>query len=633
MAISLISPGVKITESEIVSAVQATGTTIGATAGQFRWGPIEQPTLVISENELVAQFGKPGATNAIDFMSAAIYLGYSPALYVVRTNATSANNATASGVAIQVKNDDFYEKNFVTGNENTGPWVAKHSGVMGNSLKVSTCPSSAAFQSTLTGSYTTTAGSTTIVGNSSAANTQLTVGDNIVLLTETGGTTTKTFVVASIANTTHITTTVKPNFSSTTTTPIRKWEYASAFDGAPGTSAHAGARGGSGDEMHIVVVDEDGLFTDAQGTILEKFTKVSKGSDAKKAGNRNNFYKNIINDKNTGSKYIRWGNKDSQGTNWETTVVNKTFTSVAKPINYSLTGGLDGTVTDAFRISAFDKLANKSTVPVNLLFTGSASATVVNSVVANVAEVRKDLVVCFSPALADCQNTGVEVTAIKAFADTVTPSTYAFMDANWQWTLDNYSSEYLWIPCNPAIAGRMAATDQQTAPWFSPAGYVNGFLGNKIEKTAFNPTSEQRDDLYAYGINPIITESGRGSFLFGDKTFTTEAGSFNRINVRRLFITLEKTIGDIASNLLFGINDDATRTSFTNTVEPFLRSVQARRGIIEFKFVCDATNNSDVSVSNNEFTADIFIRPVSSINFIQLNFVSVGGAAQFAALG
>jgi hypothetical protein len=630
MAISLISPGVKITESQIVSSVQATGTTIGATAGQFRWGPMEQPILVISENELVKQFGRPNLSNNIDFMSSAIYLGYSPALYVVRANATSANNATASGTATLVKNDDFYEKNFVTGSETTGPWVAKHPGLMGNSLKVSTCPSATAFQSTLTGSYTTTTGSKTVVGASSTANTQLTVGDAILL---SDGTQLRTFFVASTVNTTHITVTTAPNFSTTTTTPTRKWEYANSFDGAPGTSSYAANRYGYYDEMHIAVIDEDGLFTDVAGTILEKFTKVSKGSDARKAGNKNNFYKTIINDSMTGSKYIRWGNKDSQGTNWETTVVNKAFTTVTKPINYSLSGGIDGTVTDAFRISAFNKLANKSTVSASLLFTGSASATVVNSVVANVAEVRKDLVVCFSPALADCQSTDLEVTAIKTFADTVTPSTYAFMDANWQWMYDAYNIDYFWIPSNPATAGRMAATDQQTAPWFSPAGYVNGSLGSKVEKLAFNPNSEERDELYKYGINPIISETGRGFFLFGDKTFTTEAGSFNRINVRRLFITIEKTIGDIASNLLFGINDDATRTSFTNTVEPYLRTVQARRGIIEFKFVCDATNNSDASVNNNEFTADIFIRPVSSINFIQLNFVSVGGAAQFAALG
>jgi hypothetical protein len=622
MAINLISPGIKITESDRVSSIQAAGTTIGGTAGQFRWGPIDTPTLVSSETQLATDFGTPNATNIIDFLSAANFLSYTPALYVVRTNATSANNATSNGSSVLVKNDDDYEKNFASGSETAKSWIAKHAGALGNSLEVSTCPSSAAWESTLTGTFTVAAGSKIVVGTGATANTELTVGDIVVI----GG---RSIKVAATTNTAYFTLEENHITGATSATVKRRWEFFDAFDGAPGTSAYATARSGVNDEMHIVVVDEDGDITGTKGTILEKYSKVSKGSDAKTSQGATNFYRTII---NSTSKWIRWGFIDEQGTNWNTTVVNKTYTAVNKPITYSLAGGADGTVTDAFRITAFAKLANKLTVPAGVVFVGSATAAVINTVIADVAEARKDVVVCFSPTLANCQATDGEVAAITAFADTVTRSTYAVMDANWKYQYDKYNDTYAYVPCNADVAGTMARVDSVKAPWFSPAGYQAGRILNAV-RLAWNPDQLARDGLYRYGVNPIITEPGRGTILFGDKTFTVQPGSFSRINVRRLFITIQNAISGLAQNLLFEANDDATRASFLNTVEPYMRTVQGGRGVTDFKVICDGTNNTEASINANEFTADIFVRPVSSINFIQLNFVSVRGASAFAELG
>ena len=622
MTINLISPGVKITEADQVSSLQATGITIGGTAGKFRWGPMEQGFLITSETELAAKFGGPSDATAIDFLSAAAYLAYSKALYVVRSNATSANNATAGGTGVFVKNDDTYDVSFASGSETAKSWIAKYPGVMGNSLKVSTCPSAAAWQSQLTGSYTTTAGSKVVTVASGTANTQLTAGDMILL-----GSPARSLRVASVANATHLTLTVAAVETKTTATPTRRWEYSDAFDAAPGTSKYANDRDGVGDEMHIIVIDEDGAFSSNgnKGVVLEKFANVSKGSDAKTTQGASNFYRNIINNR---SNYIRWGYTDDLGTNWGTTVDNKTFTAVAKPINYSLAGGLDGTTTDEFASIAFGLFVNKAKFPVSLIFTGSASATVVNSVIADVAEIRKDVVVTFSPTLAACQTTDGEAAAIVTFADTATRSTYAFMDGNWKYTYDKYNDVNVWIPCNADTAGAMARIDAVSAPWFSPAGYVNGAIRNVV-KLAWNPDQEDRDTLYKYGINPIITEPGRGTILFGDKTMQTRPSAFDRINVRRLFIVLEKAVATASKFFLFEQNDAFTRATFKNLVVPFLKTVQQRRGITDFLVVCDDTNNTGEIIDRNEFVADIFIKPTRSINFIQLNFVATRTGVSF----
>jgi len=627
MAISLISPGIKITETDLVSSSQAVAATTGAFSGQFRWGPIDQAVVVTGETDLVTNFGKPNATNVVDFLSAANFLGYSAPAYIVRVantalNATSEAN-TGSGTAgtgTSVKNSDVYVN---TSSFDVGPWIAKYSGELGNSLKVSTCPSSAAWQSTLTGTFTVTAGSTTVTGTGSAANTELTVGDYVVL----GG---RSIKVASITNATSFTLASAHLTGASGATGVRRWEYYGEFDAAPGTSTFGASKSAVNDEMHVVVVDEDGLFTGTSGNVLEKFAGLSKGSDARADNGGSNYYKTVINEQ---SKYVWWADHDNAGSNWGTALSGVTYTAVTKPKNYSLAGGSDGnSVTDGDRASGYILLGNKSEVPAAIIVAGQASATVVNRIIADVAEQRKDSVVCISPTRASVvNNAGSEATSIATWADTITRSTYAIADSGWKYQYDKYNDTYVYVPLNADVAGCMARNDLNREPWLSPAGLTNGRIQNLV-KLAYNPGQSDRDALYKLAVNPVITQVGRGTILYGDKTFTLKNTSLNRVNVRRLFIDLQNTIGAAAENVLFDQNDATTRNGFVNLVVPYLRSVQARRGITAFRVVCDESNNPEDVVNANEFVCDIFVQPVRSVNFIQLNFVSVRGNATFTEI-
>lgn len=631
MAINLISPGIRVTETDQVASVPTTGVTVGGFVGQFRWGPVDQAVLVSSETQLVENFGQPNATNAVDFLSAANFLAYGSSLQVVRSaNVSSALNATSeattgggsAGTGLLVKNDAAYES-YSDGSGNVGPWVAKYPGALGNSLKVSTCPSSAAWQSTLTGTFTVAIGSTTVVGAGSAANTELNIGDLVVI----GG---RTHQVSAITNTTHFTISSKHLTGATGATVVRRWEYFGNFDQAPGTSTYASARSAVNDQLHVVVADEDGLITGVRGTVLEKFQAVSKASDAKDSNGANLYYKTVINDR---SNYIRWMDHDAAGSNWGTATTGSslTYTAVTTPKAYSLAGGADGTPTDAQKINALSLFENKSNLAISVLPMGSASASVINYAI-GVAEARKDFVVCFSPESSDVVNqAGSEVDNIIGFADTVTGSTYGIMDSNWKYQYNKYTDSFVYVPCNGDVAGLLARTDRNRAPWFSPAGYTNGNILNAV-KLAWNPKEEERDLLYKRAINPVFTAPGRGTILFGDKTFTTVSGSFDRINVRRLFIEIRGSISEFAEGVLFEQNDATTRSAFINAVEPYLRGVVGGRGITDFRVVCDETNNGDAVVNANEFIADIYVRPIGSINFIQLNFVSVRGSVDFAEI-
>jgi len=637
MAINLLSPGIKITEADLVTSVPATGPVVGATVGDFRWGPINQPVLVSSEADLVAKFGSPNSNTIVDFLVSANFLAYSGAEYVVRVaDTTTAKNSTAedstggglAGVGFLIANDDAYAN---TGDSlDVGPWISKYAGALGNSLKVSSCPSAFAWAKTLTSNWTIAANSNTAAANTTgAATTEVAVGDKVTIgvniLTVSSVTNANTIVFTAVAGT-----------SVSNTTATRSWEFQDAFDAAPATSVSAELKGASGDEIHVVVVDEDGVLTGTRGTIVEKFAGLSKASDGRSVDGGTNYYKDVINNR---SKYVRWADHDDFGTAWGTPLVNAAGTPTAytetksRPGSYSLAGGVDAAPSQGNKQTGFALFSNKETYgDVTVLIAGQATAATVDSVIA-IAEQRKDVMVTFSPESADViNNAGSETTAVVGFADTVTRSTYAIMDSGWKYQYNKYADNYVWVPLCADTAGCLARVDQERASWFSPAGYSQGRILNAV-KLAWNPDQNARDTLYKNAVNPVVNQPGRGTILFGDKTFTTRPGSFSRINVRRLFIALEKSIGELASNLLFEVNDDSTRAGFVNSVEPYLRSVQAQRGIAQFVVVCNATNNPDDVVNANEFVADIYVRPISSINFIQLNFVSVAGAAQFAAIG
>ena len=412
------------------------------------------------------------------------------------------------------------------------------------------------------------------------------------------------------------------------------WAYATQFQTTPNTSTFVANQGGANDEIHIIVVDEDGKFTGTQGTVLEKYAYVSKASDAKDDSGNTNYYVNVLANK---SRYIHWlshptGNTTATyanaSSNWGSAASNVPFTKLAANVTLSLASGADGTVSTANVVTAYDLFDPAESVDINLVVSGPANATVADSLI-SMAETRKDCLVFLSPEKADCvDNANDEVTDIKAYRDTLTSTSYAVLDSNWKYQYDKYNDVYRWVPLNGDIAGLCARTDLERDPWFSPGGLNRGIIKNAI-KLAWNPTKTNRDDLYVKGINPVVSFQGEGIVLFGDKTLLSKPSAFDRINVRRLFIVLEKALARAARFSLFEFNDQFTRAQFVALVEPYLRDVQGRRGIFDFRVVCDESNNTPEVIDRNEFVGDIYIKPARSINFIQLNFVAVRTGVSF----
>ena len=413
------------------------------------------------------------------------------------------------------------------------------------------------------------------------------------------------------------------------------WTYSANFDAAPGTSAYVSGLGGSHDELHIAVIDEDGLFSGTAGTVVEKFSFASKASDGKRADGTSAYYKDVV---NTQSEYIYWmdhtANVTATGTAWGNAANASLFANLTSNVTLSLAGGVsDDAPTDGNITSALALFANDEKFDISLLPLGAASATVVNYAISSVAEVRKDVIVFASPTLANVvNNAGAEATDVVTFRESLTSSSYAVLDSGWKYQYDRYNDVYRWIPLNGDTAGLAVRTDFVADPWFSPAGFNRGQVKNVV-KLAYSPSKADRDTLYKKGINPVVTFPGNGTVLFGDKTLLAKPSAFDRINVRRLFIVLEKAIATAAKFQLFEFNDPFTRAQFRNLVEPFLRDVQGRRGITDFKVVCDESNNTAQVIDTNNFVADIFIKPARAINFIQLNFIATRSGISFEEVG
>ena len=412
------------------------------------------------------------------------------------------------------------------------------------------------------------------------------------------------------------------------------WGYAGNFDSAPSTSTYVSDLGGSHDEMHVIVIDEDGRFSGTAGAVLEKFPFVSKAFDAKKSDGTASYYKEVI---NNSSKYIWWMDHTANvasGTSWGSSANASAFANLTANVTISLAGGVSAdTPTDGNIMSGLAIFANDEAYDISLLPLGNASATVVNYAISSVAEVRKDCIVFASPEYADVVGgTGSEASDVTSFRDTLTSSSYAVLDSGWKYQYDRYNDLYRWVPLNGDTAGLAVRTDFVADPWFSPAGFNRGQVKNVV-KLAYSPSKTDRDTLYKKGVNPIVSFPGQGTVLFGDKTLLAKPSAFDRINVRRLFIVLEKAIATAAKFQLFEFNDPFTRAQFRNLVEPFLRDVQGRRGITDFKVVCDETNNTGEVVDRNEFVADIFVKPARAINFIQLNFIATRSGISFEEVG
>jgi hypothetical protein len=759
-----VSPGVAVAEIDLTTRVPIPSISDGAIAGNLTWGPLEVATLVTSEDEMVAVFGKPNANTYKTFFSATSFLSYSNKLRVVRAANTSvAKNAVTGGSAILIRNDKEYQNTYESTTTSGTSFTAKYPGVLGNSLRMSICVADRAntqvndnevspASSTdlgLTGTWTNSDATTGLTGVSTVADVELRIGDVIVhgansgivtsitsntaitisqatdgtevtglgddvamtgasltrkkrsafkeantnmlgTLTVVAGSTTITGThtnftrqlhvgdiltikatesgakahrrkVTAIASSTSLTVATKLDTAITAQADwSREWEYADNFGFAPLTSPHAYKVTGSkdvGDEIHVIIVDEDGEILGEKDTRGHKINKqvINSWAGLSVAGGATGstgeiiYYKEAINDT---SKYVRWTDHDSIGDapldagsnkityDWGDTLdqgntsayfAGSFSDSGANGImTASLSSGVDGySATASDEITAYSYFKDPAKIDVSLLISGEASNTLCTYLINEIAESRKDCVVFISPEEADVVNTeGNEVTNVVARRNALPSTSYAVMDGSYKYIFDRYNSMYRWIPMNADVAGICAQADNVNA-YISPAGFTRGNIKG-AEFLAYVPNNAERDDLYINGVNPIASFPGKGKVLFGDKTLLARPSSFDRINVRRLFIILEKAIANAAENLLFEFNDDFTRLNFVSMVEPFLRDIQGRRGIEDFKVICDGTNNTPVVINRNEFRGDIFIKPTKSINFIGLNFVAVASGVEFS---
>ena len=630
------SPAVVVQEFDLTTTIAGASSTEAAFASPFVWGPAGERVLVDSENKLRTIFGKPsysvvGAAGSVVqaqyWFSAAAFLAYSNSLRVSRVVSDEALNAVCTGTAIQIKNSDHYEQAYGEGEANVGPWAAKYPGAIGNSLRVELADAHG-WQRTLAGTLSVPNASKSVTGTSTTFTATAAVGE-LLYDNATGKLIGQIDV---ITNDTHIVLASNTTQAFTAVTAVAKWQYQNLFDSAPKTSDWVLGTSGSNDELHAVIVDEDGIFTGTPETVLERFAFLSKASDAKYDDGSTAYYKTVI---NRDSLYVWWMDHPSVWTNAGTISTGVAFVNSTKSLVNSLVSGADGFSTidvGDFHL-ALDQFTNSEDVDISLLFMGPASYQATQYAIDNVAETRRDCVVFCSPELDDCRGTGIadKIVARKNSTSTgINRSTsYAFMDSNWKYFYDKYNDKYIWIPVNADVAGLAARTDDLRDPWWSPAGFERGVLKNVI-KLAWAPSKADRDVLYKAGVNPVLSFSGSGPILYGDKTMLDRANSaFTRINVRRLFIVLEKSISDAAKYSLFEFNDEFTRASFVNMVTPFLRTVKGRRGIYDFRVVCSEVNNPPEVIDSFEFRGDIYIKPARSINFIVLSFVAAKTGVDF----
>jgi hypothetical protein len=570
------SPAITVREVDASGVVPAVSSSTGALVGNFRWGPVDQATLISNEAELADTFGTPTSANSVDYHSAAYFLKYTNALQVVRVLGDSdgfnayAHTEAANGLNVRIKDNDDWDNALASFDSDKHTFIAKWPGELGNSLRVSLCPQQ---------------------GADSAYN---------------------------------------------------NWTYKDNFDAAPGTSGYAEGVTATNDEVHVAIIDNGGKFSGTKGTILETFPFVSLASNAKTSDGSTNFVRDVINRK---SEYIWMAGFDSDytaanaGVDADTGKDYQLSAPVLAAKNYDLDSGDESTNMDVGDyIAGFDNFEDKDNIQVDLMIAPQMTSrtdttTIVNDLVSIAQGQRKDCVVVASPARSDI--VGVNATAANTnavtTAATFTSSSYLVVDNNFLKVYDKYNDEFIFVPANSSTAGIMAATDVTAATWFSPAGPRRGqYLG--VTGLAYSPNKAQRDVLYRNGVNPIANIPGQGLLLFGDKTKLARPSAFDRINVRRLFLTIERAIAIAARNVMFEFNDEFTRAEFVGVVEPFLRDIKGRRGITDFRVVCDETNNTGAVIDRNEFVATVLVKPARSINFVTLNFVAVRTGVDFAEI-
>jgi|TARA_B100000085_G_scaffold199506_1_gene183037 hypothetical protein len=731
MATPQLSPGVRIREIDLtVGRAENNVANIGAFAGPFQKGPVEDIADVNTEQDLLRVFGKPLSTDSQYeyWMTAESYLSYGGVMKIVRIDGDSLNNsnvgAGATSVTTKIKNYNDYNDNYSTDSA-TFVYAAKNPGSWGNGLKVCTIDDladqtigintanpgnlgiliGAGATVALTNEVVAGVGTTSLFSgylkgivtgvrtDSIGSRSEFDV--KIVSRVEvTGSATTETLInyantnrLSSFATSDQIFFKNASGLTSTaysTVNTVVDWydQQTLGLDNVsifwksiapkPVTNQYSLDRNSKNDAIHVVVVDESGSVTGIANNVIEKHLFLSKSLDAvsNQNGNEKIYWKNYVADN---SEYIYAGTNPSRGTgslnyiearalgfttssggsdsftalNTSTTAWNQnaqgiTFTGLGAT-SYSLGGGVDYSATNGMTASlgalntAYELFSVPDEVDVDFVIGGPSlvsqdlSQAKANKVI-SIAEGRQDCLATISPHRAGVTTSVAASTktdnVIEFFAP-LSSSSYAVFDSGYKYTYDRFNDEFRYIPCSGDIAGLMARTGRNSFPWFSPAGQQRGVLNNAI-KLAYNPSKDQRDQLYANRINPVINKSGTGVLLFGDKTALNYASSFDRINVRRLFLTVEAALQGAADAQLFELNDELTRANFVNIVEPYLRDVQAKRGLYDFLVICDETNNTPDIIDNNEFRADIFLKPTKSINYVTLTFVATRTGTSFS---
>lgn len=634
MASSSLSPAVTIKEIDLTTTVSAVSSSNGAIAGEFEWGPVLDVTAVSSEAALVNRFGKPNDSTFSNFFVAADFLAYSSNLSVVRIDTTAAVNAVATGTAIKIRNQNDYDLNNSGGANAVGMAAAKYPGSKGNSLSVAFADA-ATFSRSMAGTIAVTADSNVLTGTSTSFLQELEIGSYVELVVSGTRYTKKVTQISS-----DVLAQVDSVYPATGTgiTGTAKWQYYQLFSAAPVDSNKAVANGATGDGLHIVVVDTNGKFSGSKNTVLERFENVSKASDGMRYDGTSGFYKTVLNS----SAYVWWMDHpvSSQvtltGLEFGAATATGAYKNFKKPVTLLLTSGVDGFgATTGDSQTAFSIFSNSEKYDISLIMSGKANATLAQYIISSVAEPRMDCVAFVSPVdpisgdpiIGD---TAEAIEKLKDFRTSVSASSsYGFMDSGYKYRYDKYNDVYRWVPMNGDMAGLCARTDYVAEAWYSPAGLNRGQLKN-VTKLAINPDKTMRDSLFAVGINPVVTFPGQGTVLFGDKTMLLRPSAFDAINVRRLFILIEKAISLFSKSFLFELNTPLNRQLFAAKISSYLRDIQGREGIIEFFVdVGDSVNTAEV-IDANELRANIFIKPSRSIRTIQLNFIATSTGASFS---
>ena len=722
MATPQLSPGILIREVDLtVGRADNVLDNIGAIAGPFTMGPVDEPIDIATEAQLINTFGKPLSTDAqYEFwMTASSFLSYGGVLKVVRTSNSTLNNANAAvgfaaTTSLQIDNYDDYNLNYSADSVN---WVyaAKNPGSWANTMKVCVIDDKADQTIGITTSNLSSIGAIIGYGVTVAVSAITIPGEGITNSFTgylkgiiTGVTTNSTSLNSSIdvrlfsrvssagtetqidyqqsnrASAFTVNDTLKfinnsgiVTGSNATAVSIVDWYdqqtlgltnstvYWKSIAPKPGTSSYASERNSKNDEIHVVVYDDKGSITGIQGNLLEKHVGLSKATDAISAVNspQKIFWKNYIADN---SKYIYAGDNPSVGSDlynqttprssgfstaytaytesegqWNIAAQGKSFSSIGN-VSYTLTSGFDYTTQNGMTsnlsdlITSYELFSNKDKIAVDYLLMGPGSTNKFESqakanYLISIANNRKDCLAVVSPHRADVvnvTNSTTQTTNLIEFFSPLSSSSFAVFDSGYKYTYDRFNNTFRYIPCNGDVAGLMVRTAITSYPWFSPAGQQRGVLNNAT-KLAYNPSKAQRDQLYPLRVNSIINQPGTGAILYGDKTALAYASAFDRINVRRLFLTIEQSLERTANAQLFELNDQITRSNFVNIVEPYLRDIQAKRGLYDFLVVCDETNNTPDVIDNNEFRADIYLKPTKSINYVTLTFVATRTGVSF----